>query len=83
MLYDPVSGRELTVYADYPCLCFYDGGVLNNNPGKNRAIYPRFGAVVLEPKYFPNAVNHAHFGDIILKKGETKYHKIAYDFNIR
>ena len=83
MLYDPLSGRELAVYSDYPCLCFYNGGGLGGNAGKNGAIYPRFGAVVLEPKYFPNAVNYAHFGDIILKKGETKYHKIAYDFNIR
>ena len=57
VLYDPHSGRTMTVSTDCPGLQVYTGGGFRN-PGKGGASYGKHCAVCLESQFFPDAVNH-------------------------
>ncbi len=72
-----VTGINLDVYTDMPCMQFYSGGQLNGVTGKS-GFYNRYAGFCLEPQFCPNSVNMQGFDKPILKAGAIKKHYIKY-----
>lgn len=74
------SGITMEVYTDLPGIQMYSVNFLNNEPGKDGAVYPRRGAVCMETQYFPDAVHHENFPQPLCRKGEKYDTHTAYRF---
>lgn len=80
----PVTGIRLEVWSTEPGLQFYDGGKLNVPvPGLNGRTYGPNAGLCLEAQRFPDAINHANFGNVILRPGETYRQVTEYRFSRR
>jgi aldose 1-epimerase len=74
MLYSPHSGIALRIDSEAPALQLYGGHALDaQHPGLGRGL-------CLEPQGFPDAPNHAHFPDAILRPGTVFRRSIEYRF---
>lgn len=83
-VYDPESGRVMTVYTTKPGIQLYTGNHLRSaGKGKGGAPYTTHHGLCLETQYFPNAMQHAHFPSPILKAGEVYKHTTIYKFGVR
>ncbi len=80
-VYDPKSGRSLTVYSTQPGVQFYTGNFLNNLQGKDGAVYANNGGFCLETQHFPDAPNRPQFPDSILKPGERYREETIWHFD--
>lgn len=69
---EPQSGRTLTVDTTEPAVQFYSGNFLSGTvTGRHGKKYePRMG-LCLETQVFPDAPNHAHFSNSVLRPGQT------------
>lgn len=76
-LYDPMSGRVLSVLTDQPGVQFYSGNFLDGSvKGKGGTpIHARSG-LCLETQHFPDSPNHSNFPSTELKAGD-RYHSIT------
>jgi aldose 1-epimerase len=83
-VYDPSSGRVLTVLTDQPGIQFYTGNFLNGTiKGKGGKPDELHAALCLETQHFPDSPNHPDFPTTELKPGEH-YHSITvYRFSTR
>ena len=83
-VYDPTSGRLLTMYTTEPGVQLYTGNHLNGKvSGKEGVAYtPRFG-VCLETQHFPDSPNHPNFPTTTLRPGETYRSTTMYKFSVR
>jgi aldose 1-epimerase len=83
-VYDPMSGRVLTVLTDQPGIQFYTGNFLNGTiQGKGGKPDELHAALCLETQHFPDSPNHPDFPTTELKPGEH-YHSITvYRFSTR
>jgi aldose 1-epimerase len=76
-VYEPVSGRVLTVLTDQPGIQFYTGNFLDGSvKGKNGTPYMRHGALCLETQHFPDSPNHPKFPTTELKP-KQKFHSVT------
>jgi aldose 1-epimerase len=76
-VYEPTSGRVLTVSTDQPGVQFYTGNFLDGSiMGKDGKVYEHRGALCLETQHFPDSPNHPKFPTTELKPGQ-KYHTIT------
>lgn len=82
-LYDPGSGRELSVSTDQRGLQFYSGNFLNGDPGRGGARYQKHAALCLEAAGFPNQVNMASQNAVILRPGDTYRQVTTYRVAVR
>ena len=78
------SGRTLKVYTDQPCMQLYTGNFLEDvapllKGGVKAKIHT---ALCLETQKMPNSINHAHFTDVRLDKGEKYIHNTVYEFGV-
>ena len=55
------NGRSLTILTTMPGLQLYTGGYIESCVGKSGRRYAPHHAICLEPQYFPDSPNHAHF----------------------
>lgn len=78
---DPESGRVLRVYSTYPGFQFYTANTMKF-AGKDGRNYQPYEAFCIEPQFFPDAINQAAFQDIVLRKGQTYYQEIIYEFDV-
>jgi aldose 1-epimerase len=67
---DPVSGRVMEIFTDQPGLQLYLSSPFGN----------QHSAFCLEPQNFPDAPNHPHFPNPILRPGETYSRFITFAF---
>jgi aldose 1-epimerase len=83
-VYDPASGRVLTVLTTEPGVQLYTSNHLDGSIiGKQGASYEKNGAVCLETQHFPDSPNHPEFPTTELKPGE-KFHSVTvYRFSTR
>ena len=81
-VYDPLSGRSLTVFTTEPGLQFYSGNFLDGTltHTKKGIQYKKHGALTLETQHFPDAPNQSKFPSTLLKPGETYTHTTVYKF---
>lgn len=76
------SGITMEVYTDLPGVQIYTGNYIENEKGKEDAVYQMRQGVAFETQYFPDAVNHEKFKSPICYKGEVYQTKTAYKFII-
>jgi len=83
-VYDPVSGRVLTVLTDQPGIQFYSGNFLDGSiKGKGGMPYQLHAALCLETQHFPDSPNHPNFPSTELKPGQ-RYHTVTiYRLSVR
>jgi aldose 1-epimerase len=84
-LYEPMSGREMKVYTNQPCVQFYSGNFLNNAEHPFKGGYPqgKQNALCLETQHMPDAINHKNFTNVILNPGEVYDYTTEYAFSVK
>lgn len=75
------TNLKLTVTTNQPAIHVYVGGnCFNQIEGKENAKYHPRSGICFETQNFPDAPNHSHFPNSILKKGETYNHHTSFKF---
>jgi aldose 1-epimerase len=84
-LYDPQSGREMTVLTTQPGVQFYNGFKLSNKPwyGRDGHKYESREGMCLETQHFPDSPNQAHFPTVRLNPGEVFEEKTIHRFSVK
>lgn len=83
-VYEPSSGRVLTVLTNQPGIQFYSGNFLDGTvKGKGGKLYAHRSALCLETQHFPDSPNHPDFPSTELKPGETFHSVTVYSFSTR
>ena len=80
-LYDPYSGRVLTVATTEPGLQLYSGNSLDLR-GKQGAHYGPHSVLALETQHLPDSPNQPAFPNTILQPGQTYTSRTAYAFGV-
>lgn len=71
----------MSVITNQPAVHIYVGGnCFNKINGKENANYHPKSGICFETQNFPDAPNHAHFPNSILKKGEQYNHQTTLKF---
>ena len=81
-VYEPLSGRFLSIKTSLPGLQVYNGSFISLRKGKGGVLYGPQCGVALEPQYYPDAIHHENFPQPILRAGEEYRHFIAYRFGV-
>lgn len=82
-LYSDKTGIEMEVYTDLPGVQMYTANFVEDECGKEGAIYQKRHAVCFETQYFPDAVNHENFVSPICRAGEAYDTTTVYKFGVR
>ena len=83
-LYDPKSGRLMTVLTTKPGVQFYTGNhVKGAGKGKGGTIYDKWHGLCLETQYFPNSMKYSHFPSPVLIAGQTYHQVTIFKFSTR
>lgn len=81
-VYDPRSGRVLTVTTTEPGVQFYTGNSLDGKPyGKAQERHEKNTALCLETQHYPDSPNHPAFPTTELKPGETRHSMTTFTFS--
>lgn len=81
-LYDPESGRSLTVHTSEPGIQVYTGQHFRNVQGKNDKCYSAYAGICLETQHFPDSPNRANFPATILRPGDVFESATVYHFDV-
>ncbi len=83
-VYEPASGRKLSVYTDQEGMQFYSGNFFDGSTcGKyNRPLRFR-ESIALETQKFPDTPHHENFPSTLLNPGETYTHTCIYKFEVQ
>ena len=80
-LFEPVSGRQLHLFATLPSVLVYSAGFLDSKlPGKSGINYQPADGICLEAQFYPDSPNHPHFPSCLLRKDEIYNHSTEYRF---
>jgi aldose 1-epimerase len=83
-VYDPASGRVLTMLTTEPGVQFYTSNFLDGSiKGKGGVAYPRNAALCLETQHFPDSPNHPSFPTTMLKPGSEFHSTTVFRFSTR
>jgi aldose 1-epimerase len=82
-LYDPGSGRELTMATNAPGVQFYTGNHLDGVVGRHGQRYRKHAGLCLQAGAFPNQVNMADAGSVIVRPGEPYRQVTRYRLGVR
>ena len=82
-LYEPSSGRVLTVLTTEPGMQLYTGQFLQPMAGKQDQHYLPYGGICLETQHFPDSPNQPTFPSSILRAGEEFRSTTIFRFGIR
>lgn len=84
-LYDPASGRLMTVYTSEPGIQFYTGNFLDGSLKftRNGATYGKNAGLCLEAQHFPDSPNQPSFPNTILKPGGKYTQTTIYQFSVK
>jgi aldose 1-epimerase len=81
-LFDPSSGRLLTILTDQPGIQFYSGNFLNGTLyGTSGRAYRQSDGLALETQHFPNSPNQANFPSTRLDPGQRYDSTTIYQFS--
>ncbi len=82
-VFDPVSGRTLTVTTTEPGVQFYSGNFLTGKvAGKAGIAYPKNAGLALETQHFPDSPNHPDFPSTLLRPGQTMHSTTVFTFGV-
>ncbi len=80
---EEVSGRTMAVYTTLPGVQLYSGNFLNGTDKSPEGLpYEKHAGFCLETQHFPDAMNHPHFPNCLLKPQEVYSHKTVFEFNV-
>ena len=80
-IYDPKSGRTMTVQTTESIVQFYTGvNMAPGTVGKGQAPYPKHAGLCLEAENYPDGVNTPSLGNIVLRPGQTYRQTTVYAF---
>lgn len=83
VLYNPVSGREMTVETTEPGIQLYTANFLDGSlKGKGRS-YQKRSALCLETQHFPDSPNRPEYPSVRLDPGETYRTTTVFKFGAR
>ncbi len=83
-VFEPTSGRIMTVRTTQPGVQFYTGNFLDGTlAGNGGGYYTQHTGFCLETQHFPDSVNHPKFPSTILCPGQVFHHKTVYAFSTR
>ncbi|TYZ06523.1 galactose mutarotase [Hymenobacter lutimineralis] len=83
-VYEPATGRTMTVTTTEPGIQFYTGNFLDGTlTGKGGTVYGKHAGFCLETQHFPDSPNQPKFPNTILKPGDTLKSSTSYQFGIR
>jgi aldose 1-epimerase len=81
-VYEPVSGRVLTVSTIEPGVQLYSGNFLDGTiTGKSGAVYAKRSGFCLETQHFPDSPNQPNFPSTVLRPGETYRSTTVFKFS--
>jgi aldose 1-epimerase len=84
VVYDSLSGIEMTVETTEPGVQFYTGNFLDGSlTGKNNVVYKRRTGFCLETEHFPDSPNHKAFPSVVLNPGDVYATQTSYHFEVR
>lgn len=79
----PQTGIAMEIHSSYPGLQFYTANHdLPPVPGKDGALYRKHGSFCLEPQFFPNSPNIAHFPSTLVRPGEIYRQVVEFRFSV-
>ncbi len=82
-LFSETNNLKMLVYTSQPSVHIYIGGKCGDQlAGKEKVIYSNNSGICFETQNFPDAPNHKHFPNSVLKKDETYIHQTLYKFEI-
>lgn len=79
-LYSEESRLTMEVYSDRPGMQIYTSCVVDNEQGKEGAVYNKYQAVCFETQFFPDAINQPKFASPILKAGDIYKSRTKFKF---
>lgn len=83
-LYEPESGRVMTVRTTEPAIQFYSGNFLDGTfTGKNGIVYQLRYGLCLETQHYPDSPNQPEFPSTVLRPGEVYRTTTVYGFSAR
>lgn len=83
-VYDPVSGRTLTVTTTEPGVQFYSGNFLDGTKtGKGGVQYQKYAGFALETQHFPDSPNQPNFPSTQLDPGQTMHSETVFTFGVK
>jgi aldose 1-epimerase len=83
-VYDPKSGRVLTVSTTQPGVQFYSGNFVDGSyKGKTGAVYEKYAGFCLEAQHYPDSPNQPEFPSTLLKPGVTMRSETVYAFSVQ
>ena len=83
-VYEPASGRTLTVYTTQPGIQLYTGNSLDGSVvGHNGVAYAKNSAFCLETQHFPDTPNKPQFPSTLLRVGEEYSHFTRFIFGVK
>lgn len=83
-VYDPTSGRVLTIWTTQPGIQFYTGNFLDGTiKGKDGKVYVHRGALALETQHYPDSPNQPKFPSTELKPGQHYHQVTEFRFSTR
>ncbi|MCF8320730.1 MAG: galactose mutarotase [Flavobacterium sp.] len=82
-LYSEKNNLKMLVFTDQPSVHIFVGGKYDDQlTGKEKMKYQSNSGICFETQNFPDAPNHPHFPNSVLKKDETYLQKTVYKFEI-
>ena len=83
-VFEPSTGRTLTVSTTEPGMQFYTGNVLDGSMvGKSGHVYRSRYGLCLETQHFPDSPNQPAFPSTILRPGQTFSSQTVFEFGVR
>jgi aldose 1-epimerase len=83
-VYEPTTGRVMTVHTEEPGIQFYCGNFLNGKLiGKSGRPYLHRGGFCLETQHYPDSPNQSNFPSCIVNPGEPYKTSTIFKFSTR
>ncbi len=82
-VYEPKSGRLMTVLTDQPGVQFYSGNFLDGTRKGKGVTYQKRSGLCLEAQCYPDTPNKPEFPSCTLKPGETYRQVTIYKFSTK
>jgi aldose 1-epimerase len=83
-VYEPKSGRLMTMSTDQPGVQFYSGNFLDGTAhGKNGVAYQRRTGLCLEAQAYPDTPNKPQFPPVTLRPGQVYRQTTIYQFSTK
>jgi len=79
-VWEPTSGRWMTVRTDQPGVQLYTGNYLDGSPGRGGVAYGKHHGFCLETQLFPDTPNRPHFPSCVLRPGHVYTHTTVHEF---